>query len=106
LWLTVNADSNSVEHLLELLYLHVLFIIMRKKQKKYHYIYKTTNLVNGKYYIGMHSTDRLDDGYIGRGKRLWYSIKKYGKENFKCEILKFLENRRELKDIEKELVNV
>lgn len=30
----------------------------------------------------MHSTDNLDDGYVGSGKRLWNSIKKHGKENF------------------------
>lgn len=53
----------------------------------------------------MHSTDNLEDGYIGSGKRLWYSIKKYGKENFKCEILEFLPNRSSLKDREKSIVN-
>ena len=78
---------------------------MPRKQKKYHYIYKTTNLINGKYYIGMHSTDNLNDEYIGSGKRLWYSINKYGKENFKCEILEFLPDRVTLKEREKELVN-
>jgi group I intron endonuclease len=78
---------------------------MPRKQKEYNYIYKTTNLVNGKYYIGMHSTDNLNDEYIGSGKQLWYSIKKYGKENFKCEILEFLSDRNSLKKREKELVN-
>jgi hypothetical protein len=78
---------------------------MPRQQKKYHYIYKTTNLVNGKYYIGMHSTHNFEDGYVGSGKRLWYSIKKYGKENFKCEILEILPDRNSLKEREKELVN-
>jgi transcriptional regulator CtsR len=78
---------------------------MARKQKKYHYIYKTTNLVNKKYYIGMHSTHNMSDGYIGSGKKLWYSIKKYGKENFKCEILEMLPDRNYLKKREKELVN-
>lgn len=78
---------------------------MARKQKCFHYIYKTTNIVNGKYYIGMHSTDDLNDGYIGSGKKLWYSIKKYGKENFKSEILEFLPNRTLLKNREKEIVN-
>ena len=53
----------------------------------------------------MHSTHNMDDGYIGSGKRLWYSIKKYGKENFKCEILEMLPDRNSLKKREKELVN-
>ena len=40
------------------------------KKHKYHYIYKTTCNVTGKYYIGMHSTSNLNDGYIGSGRRL------------------------------------
>jgi len=76
-----------------------------KKAKKYHFIYKTTNLINSKYYIGMHSTNELNDGYIGSGKRLWYSIRKYDIENFKCEILEFLPDRESLANREKELVN-
>lgn len=78
---------------------------MARKEKKYHYIYKTTNLVNQKYYIGMHSTDNLEDGYIGSGKRLWNSIKIFGKDNFKCEILEMLPDRSSLKERERELVN-
>ena len=78
---------------------------MPRKQHDYHFIYKTTNLVNEKFYIGMHSTSNLEDGYIGSGKRLWYSIKKYGRENFKMEILEFLPDRNSLKEREKEIVN-
>jgi len=78
---------------------------MARKEKKYHYIYKTTNIKNGKYYIGMHSTDNLEDGYMGSGKRLRRSLKKYGKQNFKSEILEFLPNRVSLVEKEKELIN-
>jgi len=78
---------------------------MARKEKKYHYIYKTTNIKNGKYYIGMHSTDNLEDGYMGSGKRLRRSLKKYGKQNFKSEILEFLPNRVSLIEKEKELIN-
>lgn len=77
----------------------------RAQRRKYHYIYKTTNILNGKYYIGMHSTDNLEDGYIGSGKRLWHSINKHGKENHVCEILEFLPDRKSLADREAELVN-
>jgi hypothetical protein len=51
-------------------------------------IYKTTNLVNGKFYIGKHnqSTD-LFDGYYGSGSLLKKAIKKYGKDNFIRETL-------------------
>jgi len=78
---------------------------MPRKQHTYHYIYKTTCLVNERYYIGMHSTSNLEDGYIGSGKRLRKSINKYGKENHVKEILEFLPNRSSLKLREKELVN-
>lgn len=76
-----------------------------RKQKKYHYIYKTTNVVNSKYYIGMHSTDNLNDGYIGSGKRLWNSINYHGKNNHKCEILEYCKDRKELIKREEEIVN-
>ena len=79
---------------------------MARKEKQYHFIYKTTNLLNNKYYYGMHSTDDLNDGYMGSGKRLRYSINKYGKENHKVEILEFLPNRKALIEKEKEVVNL
>jgi hypothetical protein len=53
----------------------------------------------------MHSTNNINDGYYGSGKRLWYSINKYGKENHIFEILKYFESRKLLKEAEKELVN-
>jgi hypothetical protein len=85
---------------------------MEKKQnwyvnkKKYHFIYKTTCKINSKYYLGMHSTDNLEDGYIGSGTRLWHSIKKHRRENFSFEVLEFLSDRESLKKREAELVNV
>jgi len=75
------------------------------ESKNIHFVYKTTNLINGKYYVGMHSTNKLDDNYLGSGKYLWRSIKKYGKENFKKEILEFCLTREELVEKEKKLVN-
>jgi hypothetical protein len=73
--------------------------------KRYHYIYKTTCKITGKFYIGMHSTDKLNDGYLGSGKILWYSRKKYGDENHPIEILEFCSTRAELKIREKQIVN-
>ena len=78
---------------------------MARKPKKYHYIYKTTCTVTGKFYVGMHSSDSLDDGYLGSGKILGYSRKKYGDENHVREILEFCASRDELKQREKEIVN-
>jgi len=52
-----------------------------------HYVYKITNLVNNKIYIGKHSTSNPNDGYMGSGKILKIAIKKYGMDKFKKEIL-------------------
>jgi len=67
-----------------------------KKNKKFHFTYKTTNLINNRYYLGMHSTNTIKDGYLGSGKRLYYELNKYGKENFKFEIIEHFNSREEL----------
>lgn len=68
-------------------------------------IYKTTNLLNNKYYIGCHQTNNLNDGYLGSGKHLKYAIKKYGKNNFKFEIMYSLSSKEEMFDLERSIVN-
>lgn len=77
--------------------------INRAKNRKYHYIYKITRF-DGKYYIGMHSTDKMEDNYFGSGQRISRSIKKYGQNRHVKEILEFLSSREELAKREKELV--
>lgn len=52
----------------------------------------------------MHSTDDLNDGYIGSGQRLWKSIKKYGKDQHRCEVLEHLPDRASLSAREKQLI--
>jgi len=77
---------------------------MPRVQKKIHYIYKTTCDVTKRYYYGMHSTNNLNDGYLGSGQRLWKSINKHGRENHSIEILEYLDDRNSLKAREKELI--
>jgi hypothetical protein len=77
---------------------------MSRKQKTIHYLYKTTCLVTGRYYIGMHSTNNLEDGYMGSGKRLRYSLRKHGVDNHKKEILEFFETRELLIEAEKRVI--
>lgn len=62
-------------------------------------VYKTTNLINGKFYIGQDSNNNPE--YIGSGTVLKQAIKKYGKENFKKEILEHCENQDHLNEREK-----
>ena len=64
----------------------------------YGYIYKTTNIINNKIYIGQHkwSGPDIDYKYFGSGKILREAIKIYGKENFKCEVLEWCESFEEL----------
>lgn len=70
----------------------------------YHTVYKTTNLINNKIYIGIHSTKEIYDNYIGSGKALLEAVKKYGKENFKKDILYVFKTRIQALKKEKELV--
>lgn len=58
--------------------------------KKYN-IYKTTNLVNGKFYWGVHDSIDENDGYLGSGTVLRKAIKKYGKDSFR-RVTKLLYN--------------
>ena len=53
----------------------------------YHIVYLTTNTLNGKIYIGVHSTEDLDDGYLGSGHGIMRALKKHGRHNFVRQIL-------------------
>lgn len=68
-------------------------------------VYKTTNLIDNKIYIGSHQTNNLDDGYYGSGKYLVRAVRKYGKENFLKEVLHVYDNQADMFTKEKELVN-
>ena len=62
-------------------------------------IYKTTNLINGKFYIGKDSKNNSE--YLGSGLNLQKAIKKYGKENFAKTILEHCETDEQLCEREK-----
>lgn len=67
------------------------------------FIYKTTSLINGKYYIGQHK-GREDDDYLGSGLALKGAIKKHGEKNFKREILAFANDPVELDLLEAKFI--
>ena len=77
---------------------------VRASARAHHLVYKTTCLITKRYYIGMHSTDILQDGYLGSGVRLVRSVKKYGKENHMREILFECESRHAASDKETEVI--
>ena len=67
----------------------------------YGYIYKTINLINNKMYIGKHRATIFEPNrYIGSGPILMKAIKKYGKENFKCELIEWCETKQQLDERE------
>lgn len=70
----------------------------------YYLIYKVTNNINGKYYIGAHITKNKQDSYLGSGVALKKAVKKYGKENFSKEILHECISKEEMFELEEKLV--
>lgn len=68
-------------------------------------VYKITNLINSKIYIGVHKTDNLNDRYMGSGNNIRRAIKKYGKDNFKKEYLAIFENEADMFEMESILVD-
>lgn len=72
-----------------------------------YYIYKTENLLNGKYYIGkrQYKGDNInEDNYLGSGTLLKLAIKKYGKINFKKTIISIVETLEELNELEQKII--
>lgn len=79
------------------------------QDKNYSYVYKTTNLLNGEFYIGLRSCfcePKKDKKYLGSGIRIQRSINKYGFENFSKEILVICKQRKEASKYEGELANL
>lgn len=71
----------------------------------YYTVYKITNLINGKLYIGVHKTKDLEDDYMGSGKLIGRAKIKYGVENFKKEFIAIFDNPDDMFNMETELVN-
>lgn len=71
----------------------------------YYLVYKITNLINGKIYVGAHKTEDLNDGYFGSGLLLRKAIKKYGLDSFTRDILFFCEGESEMFKREAEIVD-
>lgn len=68
--------------------------------KHYGYVYKTTNILNNKIYVGKRVKTKFDSSYKGSGKILKLAFEKYGFENFTCEILEWCQNAEALNEQE------
>lgn len=74
--------------------------------KKHNYIYRVENLLDGKFYYGIHSTDNLNDRYFAGGVLIRRAIKKHGIENFAREIIADYPTRKEVSEHEKSIVTM
>lgn len=70
----------------------------------YGYIYKITNLINNLIYIGQHKAKAFDEKYWGSSVWLSLDIQKLGKENFKREVLAWVENKQEANLLERKWI--
>lgn len=71
----------------------------------FYLIYKITNTVNNKFYVGKHKTKNKDDGYMGSGTILKRAIEKYGIEKFTKEIIYEFSLEEEMNNMEREIVD-
>ena len=69
----------------------------------YGYTYQTTNLLDGKKYIGK-KKGKFNSNYLGSGLRLGRAINKHGRENFKVVLLSYLDTRDQLNKEEIHLI--
>lgn len=67
-------------------------------------VYRTTNNLNGKTYIGCHRAKTIRPSYYGSGLLILRALKKYGKRNFTKEVLFIFDNEEDMFAKEIELI--
>jgi hypothetical protein len=72
---------------------------------KHYIVYKITNQINNNIYIGCHTTEKIKDKYFGSGSNIKKAIKKFGIENFEKTILYNFDNKYDMLNKEREIVN-
>lgn len=70
----------------------------------YYTVYRTQNIVNGKYYFGVHKTKNPHDGYLGSGRILKRAVAKYGEASFLKNVCFIFDNPEEAFAKEFELI--
>jgi len=71
---------------------------------KFNYVFVTTNLITKKQYIGDHSTNNINDNYLGSGVLFLRAIKKYGKENFELKILEECNSKQQAFNLQEKYI--
>lgn len=71
----------------------------------YYLIYKITNTLNNKIYVGAHKTLNKEDTYLGSGVLIMRAVKKYGRDSFKKEILLECSTEKEMWEKEANIVD-
>jgi len=66
-------------------------------------VYKITNTINGKFYIGVHKTSDPNDSYMGSGRAIKEAIEKHGIENFVKDIIHVTDDKQQAYELEKTL---
>jgi group I intron endonuclease len=70
----------------------------------YYTVYKVTNIINNKFYIGKHQTNNINDSYMGSGRAIKSAINVYGRANFIKEMLFIFNNEDDMNAKEKEII--
>lgn len=71
----------------------------------YYTVYKITNLLNNKIYVGFHKTENINDSYMGSGKLIKKAIEKHGVENFRKDIIAVFDTKEEAEALERQIVD-
>lgn len=79
-------------------------------EKKFNFVFITTNLFNKHQYVGEHSTNDMNYkgtlSYLGSGRLFLKKVKQYGKENFIREILEFFPTKQEAFDAQEKYIKL
>jgi hypothetical protein len=70
-----------------------------------HHVLYVTTVDTGEFYVGAHSTERLDDGYLGSGTKLTESVEKKGRPAHRRDIVEEFPDRQTLEQYKAEVIN-
>lgn len=71
-----------------------------EERVKFGFVYKTINLINNKIYVGQAYSRKYKTNYLGSGKYIKRAIKKYGRDNFKRELIEWCDCQTQLNERE------